>query len=275
MYSRILKEAKENAFLGTEGRTVIYTGVGSEWRQFGHPKRYRPLHSVILNDGVSSRLVADLKEFISSSHWYNERGIPYRRGYLLYGPPGCGKSSLINAIAGELEYSICLLNLSDKGLSDDRLQHLLSVAPHDSIILLEDIDAAFNSREEAGHVATAFDGLSRVTLSGLLNALDGVASAEGQVIFMTTNYLERLDPALIRPGRIDVRLLIDYATEYQVQKMFEKFYPGTGPSVCKTFAESVQRMASPVSLAALQGYFLLFKDRPEDALHNIQLLSNQ
>lgn len=76
-------------------------------------------------------------------------GIPYRRGYLLHGPPGCGKSSFITALAGELEYGICVLNLSERGLSDDRLNHLLSVAPQNTIILLEDIDAAFVSRQES------------------------------------------------------------------------------------------------------------------------------
>lgn len=76
-------------------------------------------------------------------------GIPYRRGYLLHGPPGCGKSSFITALAGELELGICVLNLSERGLTDDRLNHLLAVAPQQTIILLEDIDAAFASREES------------------------------------------------------------------------------------------------------------------------------
>jgi len=75
-------------------------------------------------------------------------GIPYRRGYLLHGPPGCGKSSFISALAGELEMSVCVMNLSERGLSDDRLAHLLAVAPVQSLLLLEDVDAAFGSREE-------------------------------------------------------------------------------------------------------------------------------
>ena len=73
-------------------------------------------------------------------------GIPYRRGYLLYGPPGSGKSSFIQALAGSLNYDICLLNLSERGLADDKLIHLLSNAPERSIVLIEDIDAAFNKR---------------------------------------------------------------------------------------------------------------------------------
>merc|ERR1711925_59540 len=97
--------------------------------------------------GVGEGIVQDVTEFVNSVSWYRDRGIPYGRGYLLHGPPGCGKTSFITALAGELEYSICVLNLSDRSMSDDRLQHRLADAPENSIILLEDIDAAFVSRE--------------------------------------------------------------------------------------------------------------------------------
>jgi len=80
-------------------------------------------------------------------------GIPYRRGYLLHGPPGSGKTSFIQALAGSLSYDICLLNLSERGLTDDKLFHLLSNAPERSFVLIEDIDAAFNKR-----VQTSEDG---------------------------------------------------------------------------------------------------------------------
>lgn len=80
-------------------------------------------------------------------------GIPYRRGYLLHGPPGSGKSSFIQALAGSLGYNICVLNISERGLTDDRLNHLLAHVPERSFVLLEDIDAAFNRR-----VQTSEDG---------------------------------------------------------------------------------------------------------------------
>ena len=83
----------------------------------------------------------------------NVAGIPYRRGYLLHGPPGSGKSSFIQALAGALNYDICLLNLSERGLHDDKLIHLLSNVVERSIVLIEDIDAAFNKR-----VQTSEDG---------------------------------------------------------------------------------------------------------------------
>lgn len=84
---------------------------------------------------------------------YCPSGIPYRRGYLLHGPPGSGKSSFIQALAGSMSYDICLLNLSERGLADDKMIHLLSNTPERSIVLIEDIDAAFNKR-----VQTSEDG---------------------------------------------------------------------------------------------------------------------
>lgn len=134
----LLNEAKELALKAEEGRTIIYNTFGPEWRPFGFPRKKRPISSVVLPDNIGTSVLEDVKEFLSNAKWYTDRGIPYRRGYLLHGPPGCGKSSYIQALAGELDLNICLLSLSERGLTDDRLNHLLTVAPEKSIILLED-----------------------------------------------------------------------------------------------------------------------------------------
>ena len=272
LYFDILNEARTSALRNYEGKTIMYTPVGAEWRPFGYPRNHRPLDSVILDQNISENILSDIKEFISNTNWYTNRGIPYRRGYLFHGPPGCGKSSFIMALAGELDYSICLLNLSERGLSDDRLNHLLSTAPQQSIVLLEDVDAAFSNREESKAVKTAYEGLSRLTLSGLLNALDGVASAEGRIVVMTTNYIERLDKALIRPGRVDVKQLIDYATQYQLEQMFARFYPDHNIQKARLFAAKVSEYNRPFSIAEIQGYFMLYKHNGDDALNNINIL---
>ena len=113
-----------------------------------------------------------------------------------------------------------MLNLSERGLADDKLIHLLSNTPERAFVLIEDIDAAFNKR-----VQTSEDGYqSSVTFSGFLNALDGVASGEERIIFMTTNHPEKLDSALIRPGRVDLAMLIDDASPQQARRLFERFY---------------------------------------------------
>lgn len=262
IYFDILEEARQLALEANEGKTIVYSAMGSEWRQFGHPRRHRPVSSVVLDEGIADRIIKDCKEFVGNSQWYADRGIPYRRGYLLYGPPGCGKSSFITALAAELQYGICLLNLSDKGLSDDRLNHLLNVAPEQSIILLEDIDAAFISRERTDSLQKgAYEGLNRVTFSGLLNCLDGVASTEARILFMTTNYLERLDPALIRPGRIDFKEYIGYCSFYQIKEMFSNFYSHLAVTeiMAKQFANRVAAHNIPTSPAQMQGYFMKHK----------------
>ncbi|NWS79614.1 BCS1 protein, partial [Toxostoma redivivum] len=275
IFFNILQEARELALQQQEGRTIMYTAVGAEWRQFGFPRRRRPLSSVVLDKGVSERLVQDVKEFINNPKWYNERGkapvwwIPYRRGYLLYGPPGCGKSSFITALAGELEYSICLLSLSDHSLSDDRLNHLLSVAPQQSIILLEDVDAAFVSRDLAAENPAVYQGMGRLTFSGLLNALDGVASTEARIVFMTTNYVDRLDPALVRPGRVDLKQYVGHCSHWQLTCMFQRFYPEQPPAAAQQFAEQALAVSKQISAAQVQGHFMLYKTDPEGATSNI------
>ncbi|XP_020380654.1 mitochondrial chaperone BCS1 [Rhincodon typus] len=266
----ILREAKDLALKQQEGKTVMYTAMGAEWRPFGFPRRRRPLNSVVLEKGISEKIVHDVKDFIGNPKWYTDRGIPYRRGYLLYGPPGCGKSSFITALAGELEYSICLMSLSDRSLTDDRLNHLLSVAPQQSIVLLEDVDAAFINRDLAKENPTMYEGMGRLTFSGLLNALDGVASAEARLIFMTTNHLDRLDPALVRPGRVDHKQFVGYCSHWQLSQMFQRFYPDQPAALAEEFADRALSVSDRISAAQVQGHFLLYKLEPLNAIENIQ-----
>ncbi|GAA6018529.1 hypothetical protein JCM10207_007207 [Rhodosporidiobolus poonsookiae] len=263
LFPRLLAEARQLAQQAQVGRTVIYTAWGAEWRPFGRPREKRLLESVVLDEGVKRRVVDDVKAFMRRGRWYSERGIPYRRGYLLHGPPGSGKSSFIQALAGSLDYNICVLNLSERGLTDDKLNHLLANAPERSIVLLEDIDAAFSKRQQTGEAG--FN--SSVTFSGLLNALDGVASSTSQrILFLTTNHLEQLDPALIRPGRVDLKELIDDATPFQARELFTRFYADEEGLDAPLFeplreelvanVEEAMKEGTRVSMAALQGHFI-------------------
>ncbi|XP_035711332.1 mitochondrial chaperone BCS1-like isoform X2 [Folsomia candida] len=215
-------------------------------------------------------------------NWYVEKGIPYRRGYLLHGPPGCGKSSLVKAISGELGYNICVVSLSQR-LTDDTVTELLNRAPEKSVILLEDIDAAFGSREEKDlgesggpKSSPAFYGHphSFLTFRGLLNALDGVASSDdGQIVFLTTNYPERLDPALIRPGRVDLKVRIDYPDDAQIGGMFDKFYNANDvkwEGVREKFIQVVRGVKVKVSLAMIQGLLFWYRDDPREALEKAE-----
>ena len=128
------------------GKTVVYWYDEKEWKPFGKPHVKRSWNTVVTQNRIKDDLLEDIQQFQEDEKWYLDHGIPYRRGYLLHGPPGCGKTSFITALAGHLSYSICVLNLSDRSMSDDRLQHRLADAPENSIILLEDVDAAFVTR---------------------------------------------------------------------------------------------------------------------------------
>jgi chaperone BCS1 len=279
IFEDLFTEAHAYAAKSHEGKTTIYNSWGTEWKPFGNPRRKRPLESVVLQEGVKERIVEDVEDFISSSSWYHDRGIPYRRGYLLYGPPGTGKSSFIQALAGELDYDIAILNLSERGLTDDRLNHLLTIVPNRTLVLLEDVDAAFSNRREQSD-ADGYRG-ANVTFSGLLNALDGVASAEERIIFLTTNHVDRLDEALVRPGRVDMTVRLGEVTRYQVGCLWDRFYEDIdlNGEYRTLFLSRLQELgliedeagnkadrSLNTSAAALQGLFLYNKGNMEGAI---------
>ena len=105
------------------------------------------MDSVVLDGNIAQDIIADIKNFQKAAQWYAEKGVPYRRGYLLYGPPGTGKTSFTQAIAGACNLHICYLNLAGGNLNDDSLNTLLNSTELNSIILLEDIDGIFHGRE--------------------------------------------------------------------------------------------------------------------------------
>ncbi|KAI1342482.1 BCS1 N terminal-domain-containing protein [Xylariaceae sp. FL0016] len=276
IFEDVFTEARAVALSAVQNRTIVYSVRGFEWVQLGEPRRKRPLGSVILDEGVKEGIVSDAKDFLQRRQWYVDRGIPYRRGYLLHGPPGSGKSSFIQALAGELDYSIAMINLSEVGVTDDKLAFLLTKLPQGTIVLLEDCDSAFVNRK-----ARESDGYSgsTVTFSGLLNALDGLSAGEERIAFLTTNHVELLDPALIRPGRVDMMARIGEATKYQAGKMWDRFYGDVDTQGINRerflarldeiglFRQAKEgETALRTSTAAIQGLFLFNKDSMEGAI---------
>ena len=271
IFRKILQEAQNIALEKEIGRTVIYNPIGHDWRAFGDAKSVRVFGSVILDNGVAETIANDVKEFLGTKSWYADRGIPYRRGYLLHGPPGNGKSSFVMALAGLMNYHIAMLNLCDPSLTDERLQYLLAHAPPRSLLLLEDIDGAIAA--SGSHVPGASAGYSgRLTFSGLLNALDGVAASDERIIFMTTNRFDILPPALIRPGRVDLKVFIGLATPEQLNRMYLRFFPGEEEGAI-AFADILRD--TPMSMAEVQGFFMFFKNDPKGCLENAVLLAQQ
>jgi hypothetical protein len=231
-------------------------------------KKPRSLASVVLDNTLSQDMIKDARKFLESGQWYENLGIPYRRGYLLYGPPGCGKTSFCQVLAGALRLDICMLSLSNRGMDDNNLASLLREAPARSMVMLEDVDAVFTNRELQKSAGDA----AGITFSGLLNAIDGVASQEGRIFIMTTNHIEKLDPALIRPGRCDVKVMVCNASRDQLAAMFLRFFPGRDDDA-RRFAGRLP--AGELSMAQIQGHLVEHKDSPEAAIEaTLQLLQS-
>lgn len=191
------------------------------WQRVGKV-RARPVSSVVLPEETSRSLLDDITEFLSeeAAQFYQDHGIPYKRSYLFHGVPGSGKTSMIQALAGKFGRNLCYLSPTHPELSDDSLKSAIERVPDNAIVVLEDVDALFGkNREKKIHQ-------SPLTFSGLLNALDGVGNHDGMIFVLTTNFKEQLDAALIRDGRVDLRVRFDYCTPTQMEKMFDNFFGG-------------------------------------------------
>jgi chaperone BCS1 len=264
LVEQLLAEARKLACPRIPGVSIL-TARYENWETTSWQPR-RPLESLVLSDGVLDDLLEDLRMFYASRSWYIRRGIPHRRGYLLHGPPGNGKTTLVLAVAGELNLSVAVLSLSNRLLSDDALRSLVDALPPATLLLIEDVDCVFKTER------TTTD-QTGVTLSGLLNALDGVSSREGRVLFLTTNHPERLDVALVRPGRVDRKVELGHASRDQAHRLYLWFYQGCGLSaptlaaLADCFASQVPR--GKVCMAAIQEHLLRHRNAPEAAAHEV------
>lgn len=208
---------------------------------------------MILQATQKAEVISDIEGYMdpATQAWYGSRGIPYRRGYLFHGEPGTGKTSLAMAIAGRFGLDIYVISLLDVNIGDSELIGLFNILPPKCLLLLEDIDtvgldraspasrqsgpqwpkalAKIHHDEEGGEGEDEDEEgekprRSRVSLSGLLNAIDGVAAPEGHILIMTTNKPEKLDEALVRSGRISVRVGFEKATGEQAKDIFMRMY---------------------------------------------------
>ncbi len=156
----------------------------------------------------------------------------------------------MQVLAGEIDQNVCMVTLKDQNLDDQTFNQMLRDAPNGALICLEDVDALFSDDAGASTNKRAMS-KSKLSFSGILNALDGVASHEGHIVIMTTNHREKLDKALIRPGRIDKEVEVKPASKDQMEKMFKFFYNDVkGIELAEKFSLGLPQ--HQISMAAMQ-----------------------
>jgi chaperone BCS1 len=218
----------------------------------------RLLDSVVLEPGEKEYLLQDIAQFRGSKQRYERLGVPYHRGYLFYGPPGTGKTSLVSALGAHFGLSVYTINLSE--LNDRSLMSAVNEVPQNSVLLFEDIDCMQSSQsrveskgEPTKDLKQNTAALSGITLSGLLNVLDGFLAPSGVLFVMTTNHAEKLDQALLRPGRIDYKLYLGSASDHQKLELYRRFFPESPEREAREFVEASR---SVETMAEFQGLLL-------------------
>lgn len=204
-------------------KTKIYK-MEDNWIYVKDQKK-RSLDSIFIEKEKKDILVNNLSKFIKKEQWYIDKGIPYQLGILLYGAAGTGKTSLIKAISGYLNYPVYYLSPKKLG----KIECAMSTLSDKCIVVIEDIDSNVltHSREKKvnSEENIMIEEFSTISLSEILNSLDGMFSAHGRILIATTNHIEDLDSALIRPGRIDLKIEIGFVNNEILESFIKNFYP--------------------------------------------------
>ena len=213
----IEKMVKEFSYKKTKNEIYVNMYTSDGW-EVVTPIVKRELKTVIMDEDVKNNIVSDIDYFLQNKKWFYERGLPYKKTFIFHGKPGTGKTSFIKALASHFNKNIYLINIST--MSNSTFEKSITSAPSGSFIVIEDFDSceATHSREDKTSSNDEFsviesDGskdTNGISLTTILNTLDGIVSLDGNMIFMTTNHIEKIDEALLRKGRVDETYEIKY-----------------------------------------------------------------
>lgn len=223
----------------------------------------RSLDTIYLDAEVKQRVVSQLRQFLASRDVYAQYGVPWKRVHLFSGPPGTGKTSFCFALASAFKQHLAKLTVNPR-LTASHIETLFASVPKRAFVLLEDVDALFVGREAAGK--------QNLDFSTLINSLDGVATQQGLVVFLTTNHLDTLDPALLRPGRVDCRVTFTSAKRPELAAALERL----GKRWAAEHAALLDLIDNKgVTIAAVQQFLFdcMMLDRPALLPHVDELLA--
>lgn len=240
-----------------------------EWYENEYVMSGKRIENIVMEKGLKASIISDVDEFVHTEKWYHDNMIIHKRGYLLYGKPGCGKTSFVLALAAKFNMTIKVVKLQIL-MEENYLDNLFRFGTSSNVIyLMEDIDCIETDRGlEKKPEETEVKKQKKISLSGLLNVLDGVVSAKNCIFIMTTNHIDKLDSALIRPGRIDRKIEFPEANRDLVLDYFHKVYPNSklNPDFNKIMGDKTISMAEVQNLVIQNktnavGFLEAFKDK--------------
>lgn len=231
------------------------------WEQFGTIYAQQ-FDEIYLPNEIKEDVQRRIEHFLDSKDRYVRFGRAYKQSFLLTGVAGSGKSSLVKTIALKYKRPLYVLSFS-KNLTDEGLIDLMKEIGDNSILLIEDLDAFFQERTAQCDINVSF--------SALLNVLDGsLVKGNGIMIFVTANHPERLDSALIRPGRIDHYYKFDWPQRKEIREAFFKLTEEPTEEKFKEFYQLVKNVKINMS-----GMVDLLFSHPDSYMEHIPDLLNQ
>lgn len=311
IFDELIKDAVKAHDLATSKKKwvqkIYRNSSDGKWVE-NKTRHMRTFGNIVLKPGQLEKIQKDFMFFLEGEEWYGKRGIDYSRGYMFYGDPGTGKSSVIKAMATEAKRHIHYLILKDIKSDSELLEMIQKIKFDETILVIEDIDCATDAAhsremnkkvEEAEEVKDESDedendeyenemidqrkttmnpqngnkinGKKKknkkknndagVTLSGLLAALDtNVMDVHGRVTVITTNYQEKIDKALRRPGRIDYASEFSICDMSQIERLFKDFFDNAEIPETKMVVDDIK-----LSPAAVANKFVTHRQDPEKA----------
>ena len=249
-----------------EDYNTVTMFVFDEYWENNGKKNKRSIDSIYIPKKLKSDLINEFELFESKKYItrLEKLGITRKKVIMLEGPPGTGKSSLIMAIASRLERDIAYFSFTPE-ITDTKLIKSMQNAPDDSIIVLEDIDCLFEERKVND------TNKNSITFSALLNCLDGLICKNGMIVIATTNHIDKLDPALIRSGRVDKVVSLTYMKKNEIYEMWLKFMENDYVQDSEnTFYELIKKLNLNITPSLLQQYLFKYLDQRQKALDNYE-----
>ena len=242
-----------------EIKLLLSSDEGGYFTSLGHRKK-RNLNTIYLPSKQKQKMIDDLTYFLDEKTKvkYAKLGILHKRTYLFEGIPGSGKSSFIMALASHFGYNLAIISFTPKMHDNDLIRLLRSLEEKEEnkvFIIFEDMDCIFKERKSND------ESRNMITFSGILNALDGITTRDNMICFITTNYKQHLDSALIRPGRVDSIFRFDYVIKEQVIDIFTAFTERGDKA--QLFYDELSRFNINISASLLQQYLLKYIDEPD------------